>query len=461
LRPWSTIWQKLGLVQQFLAMTSVAIVLNMLAIGYWAESRIFENAVSTMAETSAPYLEGALSPHVQSLGASHRLTTEERRRIDDLLRNTQLTERVEIIKIWDVNGELVYSTDDPEGLRGVRPERPKAALLQAAAGEVAVDFRGHDAGWAASRPKRVEIYAPIYRTGTRTPIAVGEFYENIEFLESMIAHHRSTMWLSVAVFTLAIMTLIYLIVSRAGRTIQRQQLALRAHLETASRLARRSDRLRRIADKARLNAAVANETYLAGIGADLHDGPLQILGLAMLKLDGSPAVSEPAANVWRNGIGGLLREAIQDLRTLASGLVLPEITTITLDETIKLAVERHELFTATSVLCSVGPLSPDASVALKLCAYRVVQESLNNSYRHAAGRGQSVIAYVSGAFLEIRVGDRGDGIAWIHAGERATLGIRGLVNRVKSLRGSIAISSEQGVGTEVRVRIPLQPNLTN
>ncbi len=458
-RLWSRYWRRLSLVQQFLVMTSLAVGVNMLAIGYWAEKRIFQNTVSTMAETSALYLEAALSPHVQSLGSSRELTPDEQRRIDDMLRNTQLADRVATIKIWGLDGELIYSTDDPVRAKGRGSEKPKPALLLAAAGEVAVDFEGHDTGWTTDGPRRVEIYAPVYRTGTRTPIAVGEFYEDFGFLQQTIAHHRATMWLSVVIFTMVIIGLIYLIVARAGRTIERQRAELVNHLEKASRLARRNDRLRQIAEKARLDATVANEAYLAGIGADLHDGPIQVLGLAMLKSEEQRANSGGTKEPLRQEITPLVQQAVQELRALATGLVLPEIAEITLEDTIRLAVERHESFTGTSVRCAVGPLAQNVSTALKLCAYRVVQESLNNSYRHAAGRGQSVTAFVTGNFVEILIGDCGGGIASTNNAKCPSLGLRGLTNRVKAVRGTLTIRSDPGVGTEVRVRLPLQPHL--
>jgi signal transduction histidine kinase len=448
----------MSLVQQFIASMALAVAVTMATAGYWAEKRLFQNAISSMAETSALYLEGFLEPHVQRLASSGGLDVDDRKRIDALLDNPRLAGRVEAIKIWSLDGELIHSTDrarQAEAAPGSARET-KDALRRAAAGEVAVDFEGHGEPWRAGRARRVEIYAPIHASGTRTPIAVGEFYENVAFLDDTIAYYRATMWASLIVFTLIIIGLISAIVVRASRTIQRQQRELRDHFATASRLARRNDRLRRIADAARLNAAVANESYLARIGADLHDGPVQVLGLASLKLSDMPATGDEAIDADLDASRQLVGEAIRELRELATGLVLPEIATCSLPDAIRMVVGRHEAMTGTRVASELGVLPEQASLPLKVCVYRVLQEGLSNAYRHADGRGQSVQARLNGDQLEVSVSDAGGARPGASPDSTApSLGLTGLINRVKALNGTCVMQADRERGFEIRVRIPI------
>lgn len=428
----------------------------MLAVGYWAETRIVENAISTMAETSAVYVEGILSPHVQSLRSADELMPDARHRIASLVKDTQLATRLVNLEIWTLDGRLTHSISRASSDKVGPLERTTPALQQAAAGTVVVDFRGHYGVWPVARPRRVSVYAPLYLTGTRTPVAVGVFDEETDMLGWSVDHDRRTMWLSIAFFTSAIIGLVFLIVARGGRTIERQQAKLVDRLRELSHLARRNGRLHRIAEKSRLNAVVANEAYLAGVSADLHDGPIQVLALAMLKLDAAPMENE--AKPASLETGNLIQQAIQELRSLATGLVLPEIAAMTLEGAIRLAVSRHMSMTSSQVLCSIGPLPETASTDLKICVYRIVQEALSNSYKHAKGRGQSVTAGTVGPILEVSVRDRG-GATWSYTGSRPSLGLRGLTNRVKALRGTLTIHTDPGIGTHISARIPVRPGV--
>lgn len=456
LRPLSVAWRRLSLVQQFSAAVGLAIGVNMLAIGYWAERRIVENAISTMAETSAVYVEGVLSPHIQGLGSADELTTDNQERIASLIRDTQLATRLFRLEIWALDGRLVHSMDSASGHKAASTERATLALQQAAAGIVVVDFGGPYGVWPTARPRRVSVYTPLYRTGTRTPVAVGVFDEDTDILGRSIGHHRNTMWLSIAVFTGIIIGLVSLIVARGGRTIERQRAKLVGHLQTLSHLARRNGRLHRIAERSRLNTVAANEAYLAGVSADLHDGPIQVLALAMFKFDAAPTSIEAGSKSLE--ASDLVQQAIQELRSLATGLVLPEIAAVTLEEAIRMAVTRHMWMTDSHVLCSIGPLPKAFSTDLKICVYRVIQESLSNSYKHAKGLGQSVTASMAESYLEISIHDRGDA-PWSHAESQSTLGLRGLTNRVKALRGTLSVHADPGVGTRIEVRIPVRSDL--
>ncbi len=90
----------------------------------------------------------------------------------------------------------------------------------------------------------------------------------------------------------------------------------------------------------RQNANSANEALLAQVGSDIHDGPIQVLTLIILRLSKqglSPA--ELAAT------SALASEALEELRNISSGLVLPELVDLTLAAALHLAIDRHEALT--------------------------------------------------------------------------------------------------------------------
>ena len=130
----------------------------------------------------------------------------------------------------------------------------------------------------------VEIYAPLFRTGTQEVIAVGEVYTDGRRLAADLASIRLTSVGIVGAVTAPMMLILFLMVRRASNLVNGYQSTLMQNVVEATNLAAQNDRLRRLADDARLEAANSNENLLARIGQDLHDGPIQLVSLLMLKL---------------------------------------------------------------------------------------------------------------------------------------------------------------------------------
>lgn len=101
------------------------------------------------------------------------------------------------------------------------------------------------------------------------------------------------------------------------------------------------------------------------------------------------------------------------------------------------------------VLRDLEDLPEHVSRAIRVCAYRVVQEALNNSYKHAGGHRQRVSARLDGKLLEIVVADSGVApTSQLHDPTRsAKLGLRGMDSRIRALRGSLTIARLVNGGT--------------
>ncbi len=469
-RPWSLSprtlgrsWTALDLERKFLITAALTVLMSMAVLGYWVEQRIRTGWIRGMAETGAVYLESFLAPHVEALFGTGPEAEQAREDVRSLLSNSRLAERVAIIKLWDLNGELRFTTGKPAQHSKLDPDH----IARIRTGEVIAEIEaGHPvtrlAQLGQGPPRFIEIYAPIYGQGSRNIVAIGEFYEYSQYLEGEISSVRYTTWFLILAVSAVIIGLLRLMVRKTGSLIVDQQRSLEANLTRAETLAKRNHALRRAADRARLDAAVLNESYLASIGADIHDGPIQILSLIMLRLPGASAPARSSGQTGRpvslNEIRPLLQQALSELRNLSAGLVLPEIEELTAEETIALAIERHEQQTGTMVLRDIERAPGTVSRAIRVCAYRIVQEALNNAYKHAGGNGQRVTVRYESDLLEIVVSDRGPSPApCVHrAEEAARLGLRGMESRIKALLGSLTVNKLANGGTEVRAVLPVR-----
>jgi signal transduction histidine kinase len=90
-----------------------------------------------------------------------------------------------------------------------------------------------------------------------------------------------------------------------------------------------------------------------------------------------------------------------------------------------------------------------------LCAYRIVQEALTNTLKHAdASRAEVSLRYVADA-LELQVLDDGRGARPVN-GEGAGHGLIGMRERVALFGGELSARPRSGHGYEIRARIPLE-----
>jgi signal transduction histidine kinase len=205
-----------------------------------------------------------------------------------------------------------------------------------------------------------------------------------------------------------------------------------------------------------------NERFLRRIGSELHDGPAQDLGLSLLKLDSLIGRSEQAQVAPEfveelNGIQSSLQNAQKEVRAISTGLSLPQLAELSLTETVIRAVRAHERRTSGHVKLDVAPLPEQAALPVKITIYRVIQESLNNSFRHASGTNPQIRAFMDGDYLTLEVSDEGPGFvpqpAAIFNGH---LGLAGMRERVESLGGTFSVKSEPGKGTQVAARLALR-----
>ena len=271
-------------------------------------------------------------------------------------------------KVWrthDVGQDLAAGRHpgilDQQGSHGGR--FPSSHITAALAGKATGEFDYlQDPENAAEKHLHtplVEIYAPLFRTGTQEIIAVGEVYTDGRELAADLASIRLTSAGIVGAVTAPMMLILFLMVRGASNLVNGYQSTLIQNMVEAKRLAAQNDRLRRLADDARLEAAVSNENLLARIGQDLHDGPIQLVSLLMLKVTDPSAtrLSEIRRSCAHDpAIEPLTRRILAELRNISTGLVLPELEGLTPSEVIQLAVQNHEEATGTKVSRQFGDL---------------------------------------------------------------------------------------------------------
>jgi signal transduction histidine kinase len=441
-------WAGFALEQRFSLVTAIVVTLAMAMLGYWVERSVRAGWTQSMAEVAATYVEAVVAPHLSELETGDPLSAAARADLTALITGTPLGGKVKAIKVWSIRGDLIFSTAGPTDGQRLR-SKDLARLL---AGEVIAPVGNHPAT-SPSRPNMIEVYAPVFgRRSPSTVVGIAEFYNTTDLLNREVEQLKYALWFLILNVSMVVGVMLYALIRRAGRTIARQQGLLEQNLARAAALAKRNRSLRQAADRARVNAAVTNEEYLSRIGADLHDGPIQMLSLMMLRLP-PPSGNQETEDV-REQLRPLIEQTLGELRNLSAGLVLPDIRDLSPLATIEAAVSYHERNTGTKVTRQFADLPGEMPEAIRICAFRVVQEALMNAYKHADGKGQRVEVAFDQGHLLLLIEDAGHGGPAIVVG--GGLGLRGMRTRVTALRGSLSISRPETGGLALQVRLPVR-----
>lgn len=447
----------------FIIVAAVILGLSMSLVGNMVSTRVERAAVQSAAEAGALYMEVFLEPHVQELNEARELTAESIAALDRLTANPSLNRHIRSVKIWREDGTVLYGTDktmigkrfDTDDIDGAFKGRIVTELEELDQDENAFE-RTLDT-------PLYEIYVPLRDLRSGKILAVGEFYETADILEREISFVRQQVWIVVATATVIMLLLLFFVVRRGDRIIEQQQRALKQRVVEQARLHARNRTLQRRINIANHEFSRVNELTLRRIGADLHDGPLQLLTLVLLMLDDLAELQqEPdsvAAAKTYEMMRGAARDAMGEIRDISRGLVLPEIAELNLADELELVARRHEQRTGTKVAVELGPLPAEVPLPLKFCLYRFVQEGLNNAYHHAGGEGQRVCASHQGDLLLVEVIDTGPGIdrqaPHGDEGKRSRLGLASMRYRIEALGGQFHISSSAGQGTRLTAQFKL------
>lgn len=265
------------------------------------------------------------------------------------------------------------------------------------------------------------------------------------------------------------MTAIYVIVigfvQWIGYRIGRQERELRNQVVRLTELLAQNAELDKRMRRAAANTTALNEGLLRRTSAELHDGPVQEVSLALLRLDRVNAQNETCRVVNQDfecndhlpTVQTSLQIALQEMRTIATSLGLPQLDNMPLTEVFARVVRSHEKRTRTKVTLNINNLPEQATLPAKITIYRVIQEALNNAYIHAGGMDQQVRANFENGLLQIEISDKGRGfdvslpIEWDNH-----LGLAGMRERVESLGGLFEIQSVISEGTIVNANLFLQ-----
>ncbi len=466
-------FSKLSLVHRFLLIGFLILLGGMALIGTWVGKQIEAGVISGTGVVTNMYLDGAISPHVQSLTGSERLDDADRIALDRMLSGTRLGEHIVALKIWGRNGRIIYDSANPSDVGAVYPmERPLASAFSGEVRSRVVERAELENVLKDSRWSRlIETYTPLRAESDRTVLAVAGFFNTAEGLEQSVRAAQLRSWGVHGAITLAILVLLATLVKKANDTIAATQRELNEKVAQLTALLAQNEHLHDRVNRAAARTMTLNEQFLRNIATDLHDGPGQGLALASMRIEALGDVcGNCESSIGRSGsvseefrtVHIALQSALTDLRAILRGLQLPEIEQLSLIETLQRAAADHQRKTGVAVPITQSDAPGAAPLQVRITLFRVLQESLANGFRHGGGRNQRVAVAGAGGAVIVEVADDGPGFDPGALKADGHFGLDWMRERVELLGGSFEVRSAIGQGTVVRTSLPLaQPEYNN
>lgn len=447
----------LGLTAQFLLLATVLYTILAIGTGTLQNRIISERMIEGSLEIEQALARGVLLSVLGEEPVREYLPSGLRERVHDAVITQIDPNYINRIKIWGIDGSLVYSSSGPiENLGELEP-----SVMRAAKGETVIsradDISPENVDDVTLGSVVYEVYMPLVNRNGEV-IAVGEIYCSVELLLSRISRMLAdTDYIRLTSLLIGIAGLAVL-VAFAQRRISAQERSIADSLRKSDELAERNRQLFNESERLRTQAAQISEAVLNRIGSELHDGPIQLLSIAALYR--SQLMHAEVDLPLARKASELLDTALADLRSISTGLVLPTLDGLDLAETLRLAVLNFRTECGTEVTLELDDaevtLDPDTRTAI----YRIVSEALHNARKHAEGRGVTVLSEVSDGLLDVTVSDKGPGIRTEAKEARpsghVSLGLAGMRNRAKSIGARLDVTSRPGRGTQVRLSMDLE-----
>lgn len=412
-------------VAVFLAVGLVALAAIVVGARVLASRAAHEEALSDARATTRLLARSVAEPAIPAGLAAGRPGAVDR--FDRTATKRLLVGDVRRVKIWSADGTIVYSDDvrligetfalDDEELEILRGGGSDAEVSELDEPENRYERGG---------PELVEVYTQVV-TPEGEPLLFEAYYTLARIkdrqAEVIAPFQRITVGALVLLVAVAT-TLLWLLNRRVRRAAAERERLLRG-------------------------AASASAAERRRIARDLHDGVVQDIAGSAFALSALAREQPEPARTTLLDTAGSLRGSLRSLRSLLVEIHPPDLTAASLPAALD-DLCAPVAAAGVEVDVHVGDLGEVHEEDAQL-VWRVAQEAVRNTLRHARATTMVVDVRREGSALVLTVDDDGVGFDPGSVDATAHYGLRGLESLVRDQGGSLTIRSAPGAGTTTRL----------
>jgi len=246
---------------------------------------------------------------------------------------------------------------------------------------------------------------------------------------------------------LALLSLLFFIRSRFKQKINETQLKLK------------QEQIENLEQKQKLMAVdyimKGQEEERRRVAKDLHDSLGGLLSTAkhQLKTFGK-SINQSDSEVYKQ-TENLITSAHAEVRKIAHNMMPDALTNLGLKSAIEDLANQVSLTGKLEVKTQFIMYSDRLTSDQEIVVYRIIQESINNVFKHANAAHLIIQIIDQGNNIHMTIEDDGDGFD-MDDNLKKGIGLRSMESRVKYLNGVFEIDSKKGNGTTIDIIIPIQ-----
>ena len=225
------------------------------------------------------------------------------------------------------------------------------------------------------------------------------------------------------------------------------------HLQMRKRLERSEEQLRTLS--ARIQTMMEEERKrLSRIVHDELGQPLSSLAMGIAALKGQLFQEPEAARLTADQAAEHVTFLLHRVRTIASELRPPILDEFGLAAAIEWQAREFESSTGIACQIDVCQDPPQISNSMRVTFFRILQEALTNTLRHACATLVRIRLSLQGGRLVLQIRDNGRGMREEEVSHAASIGLLGMRERAAGIGGDCEISGAPGRGVSVMVKSP-------
>jgi len=257
---------------------------------------------------------------------------------------------------------------------------------------------------------------------------------------------RMVVFSSAALFAFVTLFIIYFVVLYRNRQLKNKQEQEELHANFRQELL-----------KTQLEV---QEQTLNYVSTEIHDNITQVLSFVKLTLGSIAGGVEEEKKGKVLETRELVAQSITDLRDLSKSLSFEHIASQGLIRTIEKEVERINKSGLIEVALGQEGNSYPLGEQRELVLFRIFQESLNNTLKHAGARHLRIMLQYDNDLFTLTLEDDGSGFSAEALENKSGSGLRNIENRATMIGGTATIESSPGNGCNIKVVLnPLKQQL--
>jgi two-component system sensor histidine kinase DegS len=208
---------------------------------------------------------------------------------------------------------------------------------------------------------------------------------------------------------------------------------------------------------------IAQEKERMRVAREIHDGPAQALANVIIRAEYCERLFDKNIEEARMELRKLkeqIRADLKDIRKIIYNLRPMTLDDLGLVPTVRRMIdELNERQDEVKISFNTVNLSERLPSTIEVAVFRIIQEALNNVFKHSGSKHTDVKIEKKDRLVTIEIKDDGMGFEFNKddLGKDAEgYGLLGMIERVDLIGGEIDIVSAKGQGTKIKVELSLQ-----